>query len=153
MAKEASDIILTDDNFNSIVKAVMWGRNVYDSIAKFLQFQLTVNIVAVTVAFVGACFVQDSPLKAVQMLWVNLIMDTLASLALATEMPTADLLERKPYGRTKPLISRTMIKNIIGQAIYMLVVVFTLLFVGKTSRIYLEFNANFLIFRRKNSGH
>ena len=154
MAKEASDIILTDDNFNSIVKAVMWGRNVYDSIAKFLQFQLTVNIVAVTVAFVGACFVQDSPLKAVQMLWVNLIMDTLASLALATEMPTADLLERKPYGRTKPLISRTMIKNIIGQAIYMLVVVFTLLFVGKTSsRIYLEFYANFLIFRRKNSGH
>lgn len=63
MAKEASDIILTDDNFSSIVKAVMWGRNVYDSIAKFLQFQLTVNIVAVIVAFVGACSVQDSPLR------------------------------------------------------------------------------------------
>lgn len=63
MAKEASDIILTDDNFSSIVKAVMWGRNVYDSIAKFLQFQLTVNVVAVIVAFIGACAVQDSPLK------------------------------------------------------------------------------------------
>lgn len=63
VAKEASDIILTDDNFSSIVKAVMWGRNVYDSIAKFLQFQLTVNVVAVIVAFVGACAVQDSPLK------------------------------------------------------------------------------------------
>lgn len=63
VAKEASDIILTDDNFSSIVKAVMWGRNVYDSIAKFLQFQLTVNIVAVIVAFIGACAVQDSPLK------------------------------------------------------------------------------------------
>ena len=63
MAKEASDIILTDDNFSSIVKAVMWGRNVYDSIAKFLQFQLTVNIVAVIVAFAGACIIQDSPLK------------------------------------------------------------------------------------------
>jgi Ca2+ transporting ATPase len=130
VAKEASDIILTDDNFSSIVKAVMWGRNVYDSIAKFLQFQLTVNVVAVIVAFVGACAIEDSPLKAVQMLWVNLIMDTLASLALATEMPTSSLLLRKPYGRTKPLISRTMMKNIIGHAIYQLVVIFFLLFGG-----------------------
>lgn len=131
VAKEASDIILTDDNFSSIVKAVMWGRNVYDSIAKFLQFQLTVNVVAVIVAFIGACAVQDSPLKAVQMLWVNLIMDTLASLALATEMPTPDLLLRRPYGRTKPLISRTMMKNILGQAFYQLGVIFTLLFAGE----------------------
>ncbi|XP_039760893.1 plasma membrane calcium-transporting ATPase 2 isoform X3 [Pararge aegeria] len=130
VAKEASDIILTDDNFSSIVKAVMWGRNVYDSIAKFLQFQLTVNVVAVIVAFIGACAIQDSPLKAVQMLWVNLIMDTLASLALATEMPTPDLLLRKPYGRTKPLISRTMMKNILGQAVYQLFIIFSLLFVG-----------------------
>ncbi|TMW48246.1 hypothetical protein DOY81_006672 [Sarcophaga bullata] len=131
VAKEASDIILTDDNFSSIVKAVMWGRNVYDSIAKFLQFQLTVNVVAVIVAFIGACAVQDSPLKAVQMLWVNLIMDTLASLALATELPTPDLLLRKPYGRTKPLISRTMMKNILGQALYQLIIIFGLLFVGE----------------------
>ncbi|RWS14795.1 plasma membrane calcium-transporting ATPase 3-like protein [Dinothrombium tinctorium] len=148
VAKEASDIILTDDNFSSIVKAVMWGRNVYDSIAKFLQFQLTVNVVAVIVAFVGACAIevilmflfivnfmmhiciQDSPLKAVQMLWVNLIMDTLASLALATEMPTQALLLRKPYGRTKPLISRTMFKNIVGHAIYQLIIIFSLLFAG-----------------------
>ncbi|XP_071518788.1 plasma membrane calcium-transporting ATPase 2 isoform X7 [Panulirus ornatus] len=130
VAKEASDIILTDDNFTSIVKAVMWGRNVYDSIAKFLQFQLTVNVVAVVVAFVGACAINDSPLKAVQMLWVNLIMDTLASLALATEAPTPDLLLRKPYGRTKPLISRTMMKNILGQAVYMILVIFVLLFYG-----------------------
>ncbi|CAL4064879.1 unnamed protein product [Meganyctiphanes norvegica] len=131
VAKEASDIILTDDNFTSIVKAVMWGRNVYDSIAKFLQFQLTVNVVAVIVAFVGACAISDSPLKAVQMLWVNLIMDTLASLALATEPPTPDLLHRKPYGRTKALISRTMMKNILGQAIYMISVIFILLFYGE----------------------
>jgi len=131
VAKEASDIILTDDNFSSIVKAVMWGRNVYDSIAKFLQFQLTVNVVAVIVAFVGACAIEDSPLKAVQMLWVNLIMDTLASLALATEMPTPSLLLRKPYGRTKPLISRTMFKNIVGHAFYQLAVIFSLLFYGE----------------------
>ncbi|XP_051745806.1 plasma membrane calcium-transporting ATPase 1a isoform X2 [Ctenopharyngodon idella] len=131
VAKEASDIILTDDNFSSIVKAVMWGRNVYDSISKFLQFQLTVNVVAVIVAFTGACITQDSPLKAVQMLWVNLIMDTFASLALATEPPTESLLLRKPYGRNKPLISRTMMKNILGHAVYQLTIIFTLLFAGE----------------------
>nr|XP_020484767.1 plasma membrane calcium-transporting ATPase 2 isoform X2 [Labrus bergylta] len=131
VAKEASDIILTDDNFSSIVKAVMWGRNVYDSISKFLQFQLTVNVVAVIVAFTGACITQDSPLKAVQMLWVNLIMDTFASLALATEPPTESLLKRKPYGRNKPLISSTMTKNILGHGVYQLVIIFTLLFAGE----------------------
>lgn len=131
VAKEASDIILTDDNFTSIVKAVMWGRNVYDSISKFLQFQLTVNVVAVIVAFTGACITQDSPLKAVQMLWVNLIMDTFASLALATEPPTDALLRRRPYGRNKPLISRTMMKNILGHAVYQLVVIFALVFAGE----------------------
>ncbi|XP_070797628.1 plasma membrane calcium-transporting ATPase 4 isoform X4 [Pituophis catenifer annectens] len=131
VAKEASDIILTDDNFTSIVKAVMWGRNVYDSISKFLQFQLTVNVVAVIVAFTGACITQDSPLKAVQMLWVNLIMDTFASLALATEPPSESLLLRRPYGRNKPLISRTMMKNILGHAVYQLTIIFTLLFAGE----------------------
>ncbi|XP_048123925.1 plasma membrane calcium-transporting ATPase 1a isoform X2 [Alosa alosa] len=131
VAKEASDIILTDDNFSSIVRAVMWGRNVYDSISKFLQFQLTVNVVAVIVAFTGACITQDSPLKAVQMLWVNLIMDTFASLALATEPPTESLLLRKPYGRNKPLISKTMMKNIFGHAVYQLTIIFSLLFVGE----------------------
>ncbi|MEE6505784.1 hypothetical protein FKM82_005653 [Ascaphus truei] len=134
VAKEASDIILTDDNFSSIVKAVMWGRNVYDSISKFLQFQLTVNVVAVIVAFTGACITQDSPLKAVQMLWVNLIMDTFASLALATEPPTESLLLRKPYGRNKPLISRTMMKNILGHAVYQLIIIFTLLFAAEETR-------------------
>lgn len=74
---------------------------------------------------------QDSPLKAVQMLWVNLIMDTFASLALATEPPTESLLLRKPYGRDKPLISRTMMKNILGHAVYQLTIIFTLLFVGR----------------------
>lgn len=78
---------------------------------------------------------QDSPLKAVQMLWVNLIMDTFASLALATEPPTEALLLRKPYGRNKPLISRTMMKNILGHAVYQLTLIFTLLFVGKKVRL------------------
>lgn len=77
-----------------------------------------------------ACALQDSPLKAVQMLWVNLIMDTFASLALATEPPTEALLLRKPYGRNNPLISLTMMKNILGHGVYQLVIIFTLLFIG-----------------------
>ena len=91
-------------------------------------------------------FSQDSPLKAIQMLWVNLIMDTLASLALATELPTEELLQRKPYGRTKPLISRTMMKNIVGHGVYQLTVIFVLLFWGKSVIpifYWLHFSRNF----------
>merc|ERR1719209_712904 len=130
VAKEASDIILTDDNFNSIVKAVLWGRNVYDSICKFLQFQLTVNLVAVLIAFIGAAALKASPLRALQMLWVNLIMDTLAALALATETPTPELLKRKPYGRTAFLISPAMARNIFSQALFQLGVLLAILFAG-----------------------
>jgi len=130
VAKEACDIILTDDNFSSIVKAVIWGRNIYDSISKFLQFQLAATCVAVTLVFVGACTIGSSPLKAVQMLWVNLIMNSLGALALSTETPTLDLLKRKPYGRTTRLISPIMARNIIGHAIYQLTILLTFVFVG-----------------------
>ena len=84
MAKNSADIIIMDDNFESIVRAVVWGRNIYDSIRKFLQFQLTVNFVAVGLSIVSAVLIRQSVLSAIQMLWVNLIMDSLASLALAT---------------------------------------------------------------------
>ncbi|XP_046911499.2 plasma membrane calcium-transporting ATPase 2 isoform X1 [Dermatophagoides farinae] len=130
VAKEASDIILTDDNFSSIIKSVIWGRNVYDSIAKFIQFQLTVNIVAVLICFVSACIIQESPLRPVQMLWVNLIMDTLGSLALSTEEPDKTVLLRKPYGRNKPLISTNMLKIIAGNALYQLAILISFLFYG-----------------------
>eukprot|EP00741_Cyanophora_paradoxa_P024434 tig00022075_g23591.t2 len=130
VAKEASDIILIDDNFSSIVKAVMWGRNVYDSIRKFLQFQLTINLVAISLAFIGACITKMSPLSAVQMLWVNLIMDTFASLALATEPPTEELLQRKPYQRDQSLISRFMMRFIAGHFVWQLFVFLVILFYG-----------------------
>jgi len=113
VAKEASDIILMDDNFSSIVKAVMWGRAVYDNICKFLMFQLTVNLAAIMIAVLGACVLQESPLKAIHLLWINLIMDSLASLALATEGPSEKLLHRKPYGRNRPLLSPTMLRNMV----------------------------------------
>ncbi|GMF19701.1 unnamed protein product [Phytophthora fragariaefolia] len=131
VAKDASDIILMDDNFTSIVSAIKWGRNVYDSVAKFLMFQLTVNVVAISLAFLGAVILEQSPLTAVQLLWVNLIMDSFASLALATEAPTPALLERRPYPKTKPLLSKIMTKHIIGQSIYQLVILLMLTFVGE----------------------
>ena len=92
VAKGASDIILLDDNFSSIIVALRYGRNVYDNVRKFLQFQLTVNVVAMFIVFFGSVIIKDSPLNAVQMLWVNLIMDTFAALALATEPPAHDIL-------------------------------------------------------------
>ena len=132
VAKGACDIILTDDNFASIVKAVMWGRNVYDSISKFLQFQLTVNIVAVFLVLISAFTIGDSPLRAIQLLWVNLIMDTFASLALATESPTSELLKRKPYGRKKSLISKQMWLFLGGHSLYQFTVLLVILYVGPT---------------------
>ena len=85
LAQEASSVILMDDHFNSILKSVLWGRNMYDSLRKFIQFQLTVNVVAVVCTLIGAALLEKEVLKPIQMLWINLIMDTLASLALATE--------------------------------------------------------------------
>ncbi|KEP67119.1 UNVERIFIED_CONTAM: calcium-translocating P-type ATPase, PMCA-type protein [Hammondia hammondi] len=128
VAKQAADIVLLDDNFGSIVKAVKWGRNVYDNIRRFLQFQLTVNVVAVATAFLTATIIRESPLTAVQMLWVNLIMDSFASLALATEPPTDELLNRKPHSRHDYLISKVMFRNIVGQSVYQLIVMFSLIF-------------------------
>jgi len=130
VAKDASDVVLLDDNFNSCVKLVMWGRCVYDNIRKFVQFQLTVNIVALLMAFIGAISFGASPLTAVQLLWVNLIMDTLGALALGTDLPTPELLKRKPYGRTTPLISACMVRHVIGGAIYQIVILLTLLYKG-----------------------
>ncbi|KAF9194664.1 hypothetical protein BGZ51_008595 [Haplosporangium sp. Z 767] len=132
VAKEASAIILMDDNFSSIVKAILWGRAVNDAVKKFLQFQLTVNVTAVVLTMVTAV-VNDNQkpvMSAVQLLWVNLIMDTLAALALATDPPTLDLLDRQPEPRTASLISFTMWKMILGQAVLQLVVTFTLEFAG-----------------------
>ncbi|CAG8635426.1 4070_t:CDS:2, partial [Racocetra persica] len=129
-AKEASSIILMDDNFSSIVKAIMWGRCVNDAIKKFLQFQLTVNVTAVLLTFISAVSSdqQKSVLSVVQLLWVNLIMDTFAALALATDPPTKELLKRKPGNRDAPLITPQMWKMIIGQSIFQLAITLILLY-------------------------
>ncbi|PLW48503.1 hypothetical protein PCASD_04243 [Puccinia coronata f. sp. avenae] len=133
VAKEASDIILMDDNFSSIVSAIMWGRCVNDSVKKFLQFQLSVNITAVLITFITsiASDSESSILTAVQLLWVNLIMDTFAALALATDPATRESLGRKPDHKSANLISLDMWKMILGQSVYQLVVILVLNFSGK----------------------
>ncbi|POR34442.1 Calcium-transporting ATPase [Tolypocladium paradoxum] len=128
VAKEASAIILMDDNFSSIVKALKWGRAVNDAVKRFLQFQLTVNVTAVILTFVTAVSSgkEQSVLTAVQLLWVNLIMDTLAALALATDPPQDSVLDRKPEKKGSSIISTTMWKMILGQAVYQLAITFLL---------------------------
>ncbi|KAL4768433.1 hypothetical protein BDW60DRAFT_197544 [Aspergillus nidulans var. acristatus] len=132
VAREASSIILLDDNFRSIVTAISWGRAVNDAVAKFLQFQITVNITAVLLTVVTAIYNSrnESVFRAVQLLWLNLIMDTFAALALATDPPTADILKRPPTPRHAPLFTVTMWKMILGQSIYKLALCFVLYFCG-----------------------
>ncbi|CAD8093207.1 unnamed protein product [Paramecium sonneborni] len=128
VAKDAADIILIDDNFSSIITAMKWGRNIYDCIRKFIQFQLTVNLVALFMSFTGAVILKQSPLNAIQMLWVNLIMDTFASLALATEPPSIKVLDRQPYKRTDQIVSPTMYRTIVGASLYQITILIFILF-------------------------
>ncbi|KAG2453779.1 hypothetical protein HYH02_001989 [Chlamydomonas schloesseri] len=128
VAKEAADIIILDDNFSSIVKSVLWGRAVYMNIRKFLVFQLSINLVAMISAAVGALYGGVPPLNVLQLLWVNMIMDTLAALALATENPYPELLDDKPHGRSEPIITGLMYTHIVVAAIYKLFWLFACLY-------------------------
>ena len=130
VAQGASDIVILDDQFSSIVRAISWGRAVYDNIRKFLQFQLTVNLVALLVVFLGAVLGFEEPLNAVQLLWVNLVMDTMGALALGTEAPTPELLLRRPYKRSASLISYPMRRNILVQGIFQVILLMLLLYEG-----------------------
>ncbi|ETO77229.1 calcium-translocating P-type ATPase, PMCA-type [Phytophthora nicotianae P1976] len=131
VAKEAADIVLMDDDLAGVVSAVVSGRGVFDSISQFLQFQITVIAVALSVACVGAVTLRQSPIAAVQILWVNLFMDVFASLVLTTDEPNAaKLLERQPYARSKPLITPRMAKHIAGQTVMQLTLLLLLTFLG-----------------------
>ncbi|PUZ52100.1 hypothetical protein GQ55_6G243600 [Panicum hallii var. hallii] len=131
VAKESADVIILDDNFSTIVTVAKWGRSVYINIQKFVQFQLTVNVVALIVNFSSACLIGSAPLTAVQLLWVNMIMDTLGALALATEPPNNELMKRTPVGRKGNFISNVMWRNIMGQAIYQFLLIWYLQAEGK----------------------
>ena len=126
IAKEASDIVIIDNNFSSIVTAIIYGRNIYDNIRKFLQFQLSVNFTACLIVFICACIGNETPLTPIQMLWVNLIMDSLGSLALATEPPYEELLKREPTKRNESIINGRMWKHISIQSLIQIIILLIL---------------------------
>ncbi|GLU07606.1 hypothetical protein SLE2022_245590 [Rubroshorea leprosula] len=132
VAKESSNIVILDDNFGTVVTVLRWGRCVYNNIQKFIQFQLTVNVAALVINFIAAVSAEEVPLTAVQLLWVNLIMDTLGALALATDRPTKELMLKKPVGRTEPLITNIMWRNLLAQALYQIAVLLVFQFKGES---------------------
>ena len=127
VAKEASDITLLDDSFHSIATAVMWGRSLYKNIQRFIVFQLTINVVALLSVLLGAFLGTALPLTVTQMLWVNLIMDTFAAMALASISPSMDVMNEKPRKRTDFIITPAMRKNIFGVGAAFLLILMGLL--------------------------
>ena len=127
VAKEASDITLLDDSFHSIATAVMWGRSLYKNIQRFIVFQLTINVVALAIVLLGAFLGTELPLTVTQMLWVNLIMDTFAAMALASIPPSADVMHEKPRKTSDFIITKPMRYNILGVATCFLIILMTLI--------------------------
>ena len=127
VAKEASDITLLDDSFHSIATAVMWGRSLYKNIQRFIVFQLTINVVALASVLLGAFLGTELPLTVTQMLWVNLIMDTFAAMALASIPPSADVMNEKPRKTSDFIITKPMRYNILGVAGCFLAILMTLI--------------------------
>ena len=131
VAKEASDITLLDDSFHSIATAVMWGRSLYKNIQRFIVFQLTINVVALASVLLGAFLGTELPLTVTQMLWVNLIMDTFAAMALASIPPSADVMNEKPRKTDDFIITKPMRYNILGVAACFLIILMAMIVVIK----------------------
>ncbi len=128
VAKEASDITLLDDSFRSIGTAVMWGRSLYKNIQRFIAFQLTINLIAMFIVLIGSFVGSELPLTVTQMLWVNLIMDTFAAMALASIPPSTDVMKEKPRKQTDFIITRGMYHNIIGTGLVFIIILLGLYF-------------------------
>ena len=127
VAKEASKIVLLDDAFSTIVKAVHWGRSLYENIQRFIQFQLTINVSALTIAFLGPFLGVQPPFTVLQLLWINVIMDTFAAIALCSEPPRSGLMRARPKRRDESIITPGMLKNILVTAVFFIIVMITLL--------------------------
>jgi magnesium-transporting ATPase (P-type) len=130
-AKDAADMILLDDNFEATMKAVMWGRNIYDNVRRFIQFQVTVNFSVLCVEFFGAATYGDVPLGTVQLLWINLIMDTFAALALASEKPHPSIIRSPPVKKGDLLMTKVMWRQIYGVTVWTVGIMCILLIFGK----------------------
>jgi Ca2+-transporting ATPase len=127
VAKEASKIVLLDDSFATIVKAVHWGRSLYENIQRFIQFQLTINVSALTIAFLGPFFGVRPPFTVLQLLWINVIMDTFASIALCSEPPREGVMRQPPKRKDENIVTPAMVRTIFGTATFFVVVMLTLL--------------------------
>ncbi|KAL3694030.1 hypothetical protein R1sor_007681 [Riccia sorocarpa] len=130
IAKESSDIVIMDDNFASVVRVVRRGRSAYKNVQKVIQLQLTVSVTVLVTYFATTVVSGDFPMTAVQLLWVNLLMNTVGVLALATEPPSDGLMEETPIGRTEPLLTNVMLRNLLGQALYQITVLLVVDFAG-----------------------
>lgn len=135
VAKDASDMIIQDNSFSTIANAVMWGRSLYKNIQRFLLFQLTVNVAACFLVFFGAVFGYDTPLTVTQMLWVNLIMDTFAAIALSALPPQKKVMEEKPRDPKSFILDNSMLKNIFGVGGFFFVLLFVLLIIFQHAEI------------------
>ena len=137
VAKEAGDIVILDDNFSSIGKAILYGRTIFKSIRKFIILQLTINLCAVGISIIGPFIGVEEPVTIVQMLWINIVMDTLAGLAFAGEAPLSEYMREKPKRRDEPIINRYMYSQILFTGIYTLIMC---IFFLKSQTIQLAFN-------------
>ena len=130
IAKNSSDIILMNNNFSSIVSAIKYGRNIIDNLRKFIQFQLVINLTVCSFIVICSCIGSQTPIKSIQMLWIDLIMDSLATLTLTTEPPHDGLLSRKPTKRTENIITKNMIKHVSLQTGLQFVILMTIYLFG-----------------------
>ena len=135
VAKEASDMTIQDNSFSTISNAVMWGRSLYKNIQRFIMFQMTINVVACLIVLIGAFIGTESPLTVTQMLWVNLIMDTFAAIALASLPPSASVMQEKPRRVTDFIINKPMMKNIFGLGGFFTVLLLGILIIMQHSDI------------------
>ena len=130
VAKEASDIVLLDDNFASVFRACQWGRNIYDNVRKFIQYQMTVNISCLFIVILGGLTLGAAPFNVIQMLWMNMVMDTLAAIALATEPPNPEDLNQQRIKKHDRVVLNVMWRTILGQCLYQILVLTILLYAG-----------------------
>ena len=142
VAKEASDIVILDDNFNSIDKAILYGRTIFNSIRKFIIFQLTINVAAVLISFVCPLLGINEPLTVIQILWVNLVMDTLAALAFGGEPALHRFMKEKPKKRSESIVSKNMWSSIIMNSLWMFILGFLMLTFSPLQKVFADLGAD-----------
>jgi Ca2+-transporting ATPase len=132
IARNNASMVLLSNDFECIIKAVMWGRNIYANVKRFLQFQITCNLACLVTIFVGTLFLTESPLSATQLIWINLIMDTLGAMALATAPPLASIIHEPPQTVNSSILTKTVWRQIYGVALWMCAVMFVVVWLGRT---------------------